>query len=282
VINIQSKQSQFNKICKDIKSVKIQGAGNIAKAGLKAYSLIPTKSSIRKLSSLRPTEPMLFNTLALAEKYEVKRVLDYIKQTDEEIAKEGSRLIKNNSRVFTHCHSSSVVSILKHSKKQGRKFEVFNTETRPLYQGRKTAMELARAKIPVTTFVDSLAAIALTKNKILKKSNFMLIGADALLIKNHELKGVINKIGSNMFAEIAKDHKIPVYIACSSLKLTHKNLKIEKRPQKEVWNEKSRYINTINPAFETIDPRFIKKIICEFGIISPIRLINMAHKVWGF
>jgi translation initiation factor 2B subunit (eIF-2B alpha/beta/delta family) len=281
VINL-GKEAEFNRICRDIKSLKIQGAENVAKEGLRAYSLLPTRESIKKLSSLRPTEPMLFNSLSLAEKYGVEKVLDYISKADREIAREGIRLVRKNSIIFTHCHSSSVMNIMKEAKKNHRKFEVFNTETRPLYQGKKTAMELARAKIHVTTFVDSLAAIALTKNSILKKSNFMLIGADALLVKNHELVGVINKIGSNMFAEIAKEHRIPVYIAANSLKLTEKNIKIEKRAQKEVWNEKSRYINTINPAFEVVEPKFIKKIVCEFGIVSPIKMINMAQKVWGF
>ena len=39
------KKETFNQICKDIKSIKIQGARNVAKAGLKAYQLKPTKDS---------------------------------------------------------------------------------------------------------------------------------------------------------------------------------------------------------------------------------------------
>ena len=35
----------FSKICKDIKSIKIQGATNVAKAAVKAYRLKPTKKS---------------------------------------------------------------------------------------------------------------------------------------------------------------------------------------------------------------------------------------------
>jgi len=278
----KSRRVRFNDICRSIKSMDVQSAESIAKAGLRAYSLMPTRESIRKLCSLRPTEPMLFNSLKLAKKYGVRKVLEYINISDREIAREGERLIKRNSVIFTHCHSSTVVKILKKAREKEKRFEVFATETRPLYQGRKTARELARAKIHVTTFVDSMAAIALTKNKVLKKSNFMLVGADALLIRNDELIGVINKVGSNMFAEIAKDNKIPVYIASSSLKLTRENIKIEVRPRKEVWNEKFKYIKTMNPSFEVINPKYIKKIICEFGVISPIRLINMAHKTWGF
>ncbi len=63
-----NKRKVFNKISKDIKEIKIQGARNIARKALYAYSLIPTESSIKKLMSLRSTEPMLVNVLRKARK----------------------------------------------------------------------------------------------------------------------------------------------------------------------------------------------------------------------
>ena len=63
-----NKQKSFNEIIKAIKNVKIQGARNIAKKALEAYSLIPTKISKKKLLASRPTEPMMENVLDLAEK----------------------------------------------------------------------------------------------------------------------------------------------------------------------------------------------------------------------
>ena len=41
------KKRIFNKITRDIKQIKIQGARNIARAALYAYSLIQKKSSIK-------------------------------------------------------------------------------------------------------------------------------------------------------------------------------------------------------------------------------------------
>jgi len=54
-------------------------------------------------------------------------------------------------------------------KKQRKKFEVYNTETRPLFQGRKTAKELKGAGIKVTMFIDSAMDIALSKKQKQKK-----------------------------------------------------------------------------------------------------------------
>ena len=47
-----TKKQRFDKIIRDIKSVKIQGARNIAKAALKAYKLFPNEPSKNKLLKL--------------------------------------------------------------------------------------------------------------------------------------------------------------------------------------------------------------------------------------
>ena len=58
---------------------------------------------------------------------------------------------------MTHCHSTSAVKTLALHKVKGLKFKVFNTETRPLYQGRKTAKELVEEGIDTTMVVDGVA-----------------------------------------------------------------------------------------------------------------------------
>ena len=258
---------KFLKICRDIKEVKIQGAENIAKAALIAYSLKPSQSSIKKLVSLRKTEPMVVNALNYARKHSVKDTLRLIKKNERKIIENGVKLIKNGFVVYTHCHSSTVTSILKEAHKKGRKFSVFNTETRPLFQGRKTALELAKAGIKVTMIVDDAVNIAL------KKADIMMIGADAIL-KN----GILNKIGSGLFAGEAYRHKIPVYIASNSWKFSKKNVKIEERDEREVFVERLKILNERNPAFEFIEKKYIKGIICEYGILSYNEFLKRVDK----
>ena len=73
-----NKKKKFSQIVRDIKSVKIQGARNIARAALKAYSLVPTKASKKRLLDSRPTEPMMENVLELAEKTkDYKKILKH-------------------------------------------------------------------------------------------------------------------------------------------------------------------------------------------------------------
>lgn len=267
-------KSRFNKIARDIKSIKIQGANNVAREGFKAYNLMPTKASRNKLISLRSTEPMLFNILKIADNISYKQLNDKLKQNQEIINKEVFKLIKKDFVIFTHCHSSSVVKALIYAKKKGKKFEVYNTETRPLFQGRKTARELRRAGIKLTMFADSAASIALTREQETKKADLVLLGADAIL-----KKGVINKVGSGMFAQIARLNKIPVFIVADSLKYFSEPIKIEQRNPEEIWNKEiTKNFKIKNPAFEFIDKKYIKAIISELGTFSYSQFLKRVKK----
>ena len=262
----------FKKIFIDIKGIRIQGATNRAKAALRAYCLIPAEKTKKILLSLRPTEPMLSHVLELADKMPKQKILRHFADSQEKINKIIFKLIKNNYRIFTHCHSTNVVKSLIYAKKKGKHFEVYNTETRPLYQGRKTAKELAKAGIKVTMIADNAVGDALEKGGTIKKVDAFIIGADALL-RNGD---VINKIGSNMFAEIAYDKKVPVYVIADSWKFSRRTVKIEERAHKEVWKNAPKRIKILNPAFETVRAKYINAIVSELGILKPMAFAKKA------
>jgi len=253
-----NRKEAINRIISGIKSIKIQGARNIAIAALKAYSLKPSKITKLKLIKARPTEPLLINTLSYYEKHGKKKTLNHFQQAQDKINSLTLKIVKNNSIIFTHCHSTNVIKSLIYTKKKGKKFQVYNTETRPLFQGRITSRELKKAGIKVTMFVDSAARTAITK------SNLVFLGADAILPS-----GIINKIGSGMFAEIAYDNKIPVYIIADSWKYT-KHIKLEERNFHEVWKKAPKHIKIKNSAFELVPGKYIKAIVSELGTL-PLR-----------
>ncbi len=254
-----SKKKRFEKIARDIKDIKVQGARNIAKAALKAYSIFPTRAAKRRLLSLRPTEPMMDRVLSMAEKGKsLKEIRRHFKTAQDAINKKVFKIIKSGDVIFTHCHSTNVANALIYAKKHGKKFEVYNTETRPLYQGRKTAKQLKRAGIKVTMFVDSALGVALGKEAGTKKADKVFLGADAIL-KN----GVINKIGSEVISRIARQERIPVYVIADSWKYATKRVPIEQRKLNEIWKRAPKGIKIKNPAFEFVLKKYITKVITE-------------------
>jgi len=277
---MDNKKRQVEKIIRDIKSIKIQGARNIAKSALYAYSLMPEKNIKEKLISARPTEPMLINVLnMLDKKTNYDKIFSHFDLAQSKINKNVYKLIKNNTIIFTHCHSTNVTNALIYSHKKGKKFEVYNTETRPLFQGRRTAKELSKAGINVTNFVDSAINIALEgdqnpnrEKQCSKNIDLILIGSDAIL-----KTGVINKVGSGMIAELASLHKIPVYIVADSWKFFPKKLELEQRDFREVWKRVPIHIKVRNPAFEFVDKKYITGIISELGILKFDKFIDRVN-----
>jgi len=226
--------------------------------------------------NLRPTEPCLRNSVKFVLKdfeKNYKIAIKHLKTVRRKIAEIGSRLIRDGIVVFTHCHSSTVIEILKMAFKQGKKFEVYNTETRPLYQGRKTARELAKIGIPVKHFVDSAGRIAI------KKSDLVLFGADSIT----SVGKIINKIGTEMFAEIANKYDKPVYFCTDSWKFNPKTIigfeeKIEERSPKEVWKNPPKGVEILNYAFESVKPELATGIISELGIFKPAVFVGEVKK----
>ncbi|MEK6847213.1 MAG: hypothetical protein AABY16_03540 [Nanoarchaeota archaeon] len=259
--------NSFSKICRDIKSIKIQGAINVAKAGIKAYSLKPTKKAKNLLIHLRPTEPALFHALNIAEKISPEKALQHFDNAQNVINHYVFNFIQYKSVIFTHCHSNTLANALIHTHKSGKRFSVISTETRPLFQGRKTAKQLSKAGIKVIQITDSAV------HEFIKNTNLVMIGADAVLNS-----GVINKTGSTTIAEIAHVHKKPFYVVADSWKFYPKNIKIESRHPKEVWNKSSKNLNIRNPSFELIPKNYITKIISEFGVQTHNQFIKSAKK----
>ncbi len=271
---------EFGRICSKIRNVEIQGAENVAKAAIRAMMIRSDGKSVKKLISLRPTEPCLRNTVNFI-KEDPERLgplaLDHFEKSGEKIAEYGAKKIGSGMTVFTHCHSSSVMGILRKARGEGKRFELHNTETRPLFQGRKTAKEAASMGIKVKHYVDSAARFAL------KKADVFLFGADAITIEGK----VLNKIGTELFCGIADKYDIPAYCCTDSWKFDPKTVfgfrePIERRGAEEVWKGHPKKVEIVNLAFERVEPQLITAIISELGVYSPGVFLQEVRKAYRF
>lgn len=299
-----------------IKTIKIQGATNVAIATAKALSAYgktlktdkqkefnrEIKKAGRYLLTARATEPMADNVVEFINFYlkknkdlpirELKKVLQdsveylltIIAQNNKKIEKRGEKLIRFGDKIFTHCHASTVLRIFEVAKKNKKRFEVFQTETRPLYQGHKTAKDLLKMKIKNTLVVDSAAPFLLSKLSGTKFNvDKLIIGCDAIAKDG----SCVNKIGSYGLALTAYLNKIPVYVATQALKMNEdaaslRAVRIEQRSAREVWSGAPKEMKIYNPAFDKIPAEFIKGYICEFGIVKPENMLKKVKTNYKF
>ena len=290
---------------KKIKALKIQGATNVRKAVLEALkksiqesrakTLIAFRRELEKNCALllgaRPTEPeartpirivlkaasLHTQSLGDAKEAALRAAEEYEKNREiamKTIAEYGANMIPENAVVFTHCHSHTVEEILKKAK---RKIDyVIATETRPLFQGRITAENLAEVGIKVTMIVDSAAS------RFMHKADLLLTGCDAILSDG----SVINKIGTYQISLIAGKEDAPHFVACSSHHfepLSYYGIpeEIEERPAKEIWEKKLKNLQIRNPAFDVTPAHFVKAVITEKGVLSPAAFSMIMYEELG-
>ena len=303
--------NKIQKIIINIKNLKIQGATDVCLATLEILKLTAeqnqrlalnqflrrTKKIAEQTSLIRATEPMAQNAIKYVfyklGNHELNNTLEAIKliykYSDEfarllknnkkQLFKNGVVVIKKGDKIFTHCHSSAVENILINSK--NKKIKVFNTETRPLFQGRITAQKLTEAGIDTTMLVDSAADFFISKHSGEKlMMDKVIIGCDSISWDG----SVINKIGSYGIGLASKYNKIPFYIAGNLFKVDSDNIvNIEIREDSEVWKKKDKkHFDIINFAFDYVPAEFITGIICEFGIIRPqdVKKIVLKNYPW--
>ncbi|MFH1238634.1 MAG: S-methyl-5-thioribose-1-phosphate isomerase, partial [bacterium] len=184
------------------------------------------------------------------------------------------------ARILTHCNAGALATagygtalgIIRKAHEQKKNIKVLVDETRPFLQGaRLTAWELKEEKIPFTLITDSMAGYFMYRGKI----DTVVVGADRVAANGD----VVNKIGTYSVAVLAKEHKIPFYVAApvSTFDLSKRagqEIVIEERDLKEVTHIVNKRITpedieVANPAFDMTPNKYITAIITEKGIIKP-------------
>jgi methylthioribose-1-phosphate isomerase len=192
----------------------------------------------------------------------------------------GAALLPTTARVLTHCNAGALATagygtalgVIRSAYRQGKIERVFADETRPVLQGaRLTAWELVHDHIPTTLITDSMAGFLMSRGEI----NCVVVGADRIAANGD----VINKIGTYTVAVLAREHKIPFFVAAprSTFDLetpTGASVIIEERDPREVLEfagvrTAPPGVDVRNPAFDVTPAALVTAIICETGVAKP-------------
>jgi len=303
------KYTDYKEIAYAIKTLVVRGAPAIGVAGAFGLALATLQSQAKTkdelIADLENAKKMLYETRPTAVNlgWALDKIMTIAKQgkdildiknivinTAKKIAEEdiqinmtmgrhGSKLFENNDIVLTHCNAGALATVaygtalgvIRAAKDNGKNVKIIATETRPVQQGsRLTAFELKHDGIDVSLIPDTAVGYTMARGLV----NKVIVGADRILRTGH----VFNKIGTYQIAIIAKQHKIPFYVAApiSSFDLTSnpQDVIIEQRKAYEVTHIGDKQtapenISVINPAFDMTPPEFITGIITEIGIAKP-------------
>ena len=295
--------------CKDyiqtaqaIKNMTIRGAGAIGVAAGYAMAQafladVDLSMAAEYIKDMRPTAQNLFyavnKVLKATDKQKALKIAQAIADEDadfcQRIGVHGEPLIKDGCRILTHCNAGwlafvdwgSALSPVYKAKRAGKNVFVFVDETRPRCQGAKlTAFELAGEDIPHVIIADNAAGYYMKKGEV----DMVIVGSDRIAANGD----VANKIGTYEKAVIAKENKIPFYVAAPSTTIDFDcpdgdKIPIEERDEDEVLKmvgmDENMRISKIrlassqsharNPAFDVTPAKYVTGIITEDGIFAP-------------
>jgi len=206
----------------------------------------------------------------------------------------GGALLPEEGGVLTHCNAGALATcgygtalgVIRSAVEQGKKIKVYADETRPFLQGaRLTAWELMQDGIDTTVICDNMAAHLMKKGLI----NAVVVGADRIAANGD----TANKIGTYSVAILAREHRIPFYVAApwSTIDLataTGDGIPIEERPQVEVTHHGGKQltpngVGICNPAFDVTPAKYVTAIVTERGVLrgpygETLRAVEVAAK----
>jgi methylthioribose-1-phosphate isomerase len=213
---------------------------------------------------------------------EAQAIAEEDRRVCQAIGDHGANLIRAGCGVLTHCNAGSLatadygtaLAILYRAAEQGKRFQVYADETRPLLQGaRLTTWELHQRGLDVTLICDNMAAQVMKEGRV----QLAVVGADRIAANGD----TANKIGTYGVALLARAHGIPFYVAAprSTFDMSLSDgskIPIEERDAREITHSFGKQtvpdgVKVYNPAFDVTPADLIEGLITEVGIIAPVK-----------
>ncbi|KAF2453148.1 hypothetical protein BDY21DRAFT_293538 [Lineolata rhizophorae] len=202
--------------------------------------------------------------------------------------------IAEGDTILTYAHSAIVRQTLLAAHADGTRFRVTVVDSKPLYEGKRLAAQLAAAGIPVQYCLVSAAAQAM------RDASKVLLGAHAMLGNGR----LYSRVGTAIVAMHAHASDVPVIVCCESVKFTDRvaldsvvgnevapaeELLGEQKPAGGVggpatrdaivrkWKETPNLL-MLNVLFDVTPAEYVKMVVTEFGNLPPTS-VPVVHRM---
>jgi ribose 1,5-bisphosphate isomerase len=298
-----------------IKTLSIRGGGKVARYAVHALRdhakdartktpaeyWDPIRNAGEKLKSARPTAVALTNSVnyvlngggrRLESGGSVEEIRDAtVKAADDFIAYSmdavriigeiGAKRIKNGDTIITHSNSEAAMSIIKKAHDLGKIIRVYCDETRPNYQGHKTASALAAHGIDTTLICDSAARV------MMDSADKAIVGCDAISGNG----ALVSKVGVSQVATLAQEARVNFIAAAETYKLdfgtlSGKLVDVEEREPSEIatkdWMAHNPKVKFINYVFDFTPPEYIDFYVTEKGVVPPAGVFALIQELRNY
>jgi translation initiation factor 2B subunit (eIF-2B alpha/beta/delta family) len=185
-------------------------------------------------------------------------VVEEVEHAKHEAAQQAVELLPDESTILTHDYSSTVLEAIELAAQEGHHLDVYVTEARPRYLGRKTARTLASIdRVNATLIVDSAAG------HYLDECDRVALGMSCIVDDT-----LYNRIGTFPIAATAAELAVPVSVFGASAKIIEEGFAFENefRSPSEVMREPAEGFEVANPAYDATPKHLLDSIVTDEGI----------------
>jgi ribose 1,5-bisphosphate isomerase len=200
-------------------------------------------------------------SLAVEEFRQVVRViadeeLSGAKKSLDEASQNCAAFLPETCRVLTHSFSSTVSKALQYALQNGRRPEVYATESQPGGEGRRLVKELSSRGLQAKLVPD------VEETSDMPKVDLVLVGADSVMTDG----SVVNKVGTSTIAALSNARAIPFYVVCETAKFSTVDFLGEP-------------VSIVKGLFDLTPSRLVTKIITERGVTEPRDVEQLIRKI---
>jgi translation initiation factor eIF-2B subunit delta len=188
-------------------------------------------------------------------------VVESVERAKHEAATNAVDLLPDGATVLTHDYSSTVVEAIELAAREGHHIDVYVTEARPRYLGRRTARTLAAVdRVDTTLVVDGAAG------HYLDECDRVVLGMSAIVDDT-----LYNRVGTFPIAATAAELAVPVSAVGASEKLIEEGFVFENefRSPAEVMREPAEGFSVANPAYDATPTHLLDSVVTEAGTQKP-------------
>lgn len=185
-------------------------------------------------------------------------VVEQVETAKQRAAENATEFVRDGATLLTHDYSSTVLEAIELAVADGAYLEVYVTEARPRYLGRKTARTLAEMdRVDVHLLVDGASG------HYLPECDRVMIGMDCIVGET-----LYNRVGTFPLAATAEEVGVPVTVVGSSAKLVEDGFRFENdfRSPSEVLLEPAEGFSVENPAYDATPTDLLDSVVTDEGI----------------
>jgi translation initiation factor 2B subunit (eIF-2B alpha/beta/delta family) len=187
----------------------------------------------------------------------IDAVVESVETAKHDAAANAVDLFPDGATVLTHDYSSTVVEAIELAASEGHHIDVYVTEARPRFLGRKSARSLAEIdRVDATLVVDSAAG------HYLEACDRVVVGMSAIVDDT-----LYNRVGTFPIAATAAELAVPVSVVGASEKLIDEGFIFENefRPAAEVMREPAEGFSVENPAYDATPTHLLDGVVTDEG-----------------